>query len=188
MGNSEVGHLNLGAGSVVMQDLTRIDLAAQRGELSSNQALRDAFTGAERVHVIGLVSDGGVHSSLEHLRALIELAASLEVPDLVLHAFTDGRDTLPKSGAGYLEQVQSWMAEPGRGGSGQWSAAITPWTATTAGIGSSSPTTCSCTAGRSTPRRPRPRPPAPPTSATRPTSSSRRRWSATRRGSVPATR
>jgi 2,3-bisphosphoglycerate-independent phosphoglycerate mutase len=115
MGNSEVGHLNLGAGSVVMQDLTRIDLATERGELSSNPALREAFTGAERVHVIGLVSDGGVHSSLEHLRALIELATSLEVPDLVLHAFTDGRDTLPKSGAGYLEQVQSWMAEDGAG-------------------------------------------------------------------------
>jgi len=118
MGNSEVGHLNLGAGSVVMQDLTRIDLAVDRGELSSNSALREAFTGAERVHVIGLVSDGGVHSSLEHLRALIELAASLEVPDLVLHAFTDGRDTLPKSGAGYLEQVQTWMDENGAGRTG----------------------------------------------------------------------
>ncbi len=68
--------------------------------------------------MIGLVSDGGVHSSLEHLRALIELAASLEVSDLVLHAFTDGRDTLPKSGAGYLDQVQSWMAEYGAGRTG----------------------------------------------------------------------
>jgi 2,3-bisphosphoglycerate-independent phosphoglycerate mutase len=115
MGNSEVGHLNLGAGSVVMQDLTRIDLAAERGELADNQALDDAFTGGERVHLIGLVSDGGVHSSLGHLRALIELAASLEVPDLVLHAFTDGRDTLPTSGAGYLEQVERWMADSGVG-------------------------------------------------------------------------
>ena len=65
--------------------------------------------------MIGLVSDGGVHSSLEHLRALIELAASLEVPDLVLHAFTDGRDTLPKSGAGFLEQVTDWMSASGAG-------------------------------------------------------------------------
>jgi 2,3-bisphosphoglycerate-independent phosphoglycerate mutase len=115
MGNSEVGHLNLGAGSVVMQDLTRIDKAIEDGELDSNEVLRRAFTGAERVHLIGLVSDGGVHSSLGHLRALIELAASLEVPDLVLHAFTDGRDTLPKSGAGYLEQVVEWMSASGVG-------------------------------------------------------------------------
>ena len=115
MGNSEVGHLNLGAGSVVVQDLTRIDEAVKHGELQENETLRQAFTGAERVHLIGLVSDGGVHSSLGHLQALIELAASLDVADLVLHAFTDGRDTLPKSGAGYLEQVQAWMQEAGVG-------------------------------------------------------------------------
>jgi len=115
MGNSEVGHLNLGAGSVVMQDLTRIDAAAADGSIASNPVLRDAFGGSERVHVIGLVSDGGVHSSIEHLHALISLAASLEVPDLVVHAFTDGRDTLPKAGAGYLEQVTSWMSDAGVG-------------------------------------------------------------------------
>jgi 2,3-bisphosphoglycerate-independent phosphoglycerate mutase len=114
MGNSEVGHLNLGAGSVVMQDLTRIDAAAESGAFADNEALRAAFTGFERVHIIGLVSDGGVHSSLEHLRALIALAAELEVGDLVVHAFTDGRDTLPKSGAGFLEQTEAWMAERGR--------------------------------------------------------------------------
>jgi 2,3-bisphosphoglycerate-independent phosphoglycerate mutase len=115
MGNSEVGHLNLGAGSVLMQDLTRIDAAAQDGSFAANEALRAAFSDAERVHVIGLVSDGGVHSSMEHLRALIELAAELEVPDLVVHAFTDGRDTTPKSGAGFLEQVTEWMEENGAG-------------------------------------------------------------------------
>jgi 2,3-bisphosphoglycerate-independent phosphoglycerate mutase len=115
MGNSEVGHLNLGAGSVVMQDLTRIDAAAESGAFAENEALRAAFTSGERVHVIGLVSDGGVHSSLEHLHALVALAAELEVPDLVVHAFTDGRDTLPKSGAGFLEQVEAWMAESRRG-------------------------------------------------------------------------
>jgi 2,3-bisphosphoglycerate-independent phosphoglycerate mutase len=115
MGNSEVGHLNLGAGSVVMQDLTRIDGAAESGEFAANETLRQAFTGSERVHVIGLVSDGGVHSSLEHLRALIELAATLDVPDLVIHAFTDGRDTLPTSGAGFLEQVEAWTRESGAG-------------------------------------------------------------------------
>src|SRR5947209_6216937 len=87
MGNSEVGHLNLGAGSVVMQDLTRIDAAAESGEFSRNDALGDAFRAAERVHVIGLVSGGGVHSSMEHLRALIALGAELEVPELIVHAF-----------------------------------------------------------------------------------------------------
>jgi 2,3-bisphosphoglycerate-independent phosphoglycerate mutase len=115
MGNSEVGHLNLGAGSVVMQDLTRIDAAAESGEFAANEALHEAFTAAERVHVIGLVSEGGVHSSMDHLRALIELGASLGVADLVVHAFTDGRDTTPKSGAGYLETVAGWMSESGCG-------------------------------------------------------------------------
>ncbi len=115
MGNSEVGHLNLGAGAVVMQDLTRIDAAAQDGSLAANEVLRSAMDGAERVHVIGLVSDGGVHSSLEHLRALIEMAAAQGVADLVVHAFTDGRDTSPSGGAGYLEQVESWMASAGVG-------------------------------------------------------------------------
>jgi 2,3-bisphosphoglycerate-independent phosphoglycerate mutase len=115
MGNSEVGHLNLGAGAVVMQDLTRIDVAVEDGELASNPVLRAAFSGVERVHLIGLVSDGGVHSALGHLRALIDLGASLRVPDLVLHAFTDGRDTLPTSGAGYLATVEGWMEDAGSG-------------------------------------------------------------------------
>ena len=115
MGNSEVGHMNLGAGAVVMQDLTRIDEAAVTGEFSSNPVLREAFSNAERVHLIGLVSDGGVHSGWAHLEALIRMGASLEVPDLVLHAFTDGRDTFPHSGAGYLETVQGWMQDAGVG-------------------------------------------------------------------------
>jgi 2,3-bisphosphoglycerate-independent phosphoglycerate mutase len=115
MGNSEVGHLNLGAGAVVMQDLTRLDRAAESGELASNPVLERAFSGAERVHLLGLVSDGGVHSGFEHLLALIEMAAGLGVPDLVLHAFTDGRDTLPTSGAGYLATVQGWMEGTGAG-------------------------------------------------------------------------
>jgi 2,3-bisphosphoglycerate-independent phosphoglycerate mutase len=115
MGNSEVGHLNLGAGAVVMQDLTRIDQAVEDGELAANPVLRDAMSGAERVHLIGLVSDGGVHSGFAHLKALIELGASMRVPDLVLHAFTDGRDTLPTSGAGFLETVEGWMQRAGAG-------------------------------------------------------------------------
>ncbi len=115
MGNSEVGHMNLGAGAVVMQDLTRIDEAAGTGEFASNRVLREAFSEAPRVHMIGLVSDGGVHSGWAHLQALIRLGASLGVEDLVVHAFTDGRDTLPHSGAGYLETVQGWMEDAGAG-------------------------------------------------------------------------
>ena len=111
----------------------------------ANPVLRDALGGAERVHVIGLVSDGGVHSSMDHLHALIELAASLEVPDLVVHAFTDGRDTLPRSGAGFLAPVEAGWQTPAPGGSARSSVATTRWTATTAGTGSSSPTTCSST-------------------------------------------
>jgi 2,3-bisphosphoglycerate-independent phosphoglycerate mutase len=115
MGNSEVGHLNLGAGAVVMQDLTRIDDAVADGSLERNEVLREAFGGAERVHLIGLVSDGGVHSGFGHLQALTALAAKLNVPDLILHAFTDGRDTLPTSGAGFLTEVEGWMAAAGVG-------------------------------------------------------------------------
>ena len=111
MGNSEVGHLNLGAGAVVRQDLVRIDDAIADGSFAENHVLREALVGAPgsaapaRVHLLGLVSDGGVHSSLEHLRALIEMARRLEVEDLVVHAFTDGRDTLPHAGAGYLAEL-----------------------------------------------------------------------------------
>jgi 2,3-bisphosphoglycerate-independent phosphoglycerate mutase len=111
MGNSEVGHLNLGAGMIVRQDLTRIDDAVADGSLASNDVLRAAFEGFERVHLVGLVSDGGVHSSLEHLGALIELGTSLGVKELVVHAFTDGRDTLPKAGAGFLATVDGWCAD-----------------------------------------------------------------------------
>jgi 2,3-bisphosphoglycerate-independent phosphoglycerate mutase len=118
MGNSEVGHLNLGAGAVVEQDLTRIDRAVAEGKLGAIEMLRTLLGSGERVHLIGLVSDGGVHSSLDHLRALIELAAELEVADLVVHAFTDGRDTTPRSGAGHLATVEGWCREAtGRVGS-----------------------------------------------------------------------
>ncbi len=105
MGNSEVGHLNLGAGAVVRQDLVRIDDAAADGSLAQSEALRAAFADAERVHLLGLVSDGGVHSSLAHLRALIELGRTLAARDLVVHAFTDGRDTLPHAGAAFLAEL-----------------------------------------------------------------------------------
>lgn len=109
MGNSEVGHLNLGAGAIVNQDLTRIDIAIEDGQFDENEALMNACRAAReqngRLHVIGLVSDGGVHSSLDHLVALLRLAADQGVNEVYVHAFTDGRDTLPRSARGYLEQV-----------------------------------------------------------------------------------
>ena len=107
MGNSEVGHLNLGAGAAVKQDLTRIGEAVEDGTLAHNDVLRAAVRGAPRVHLIGLVSDGGVHSGWSHVEALIAMASEA-ADDVVVHAFTDGRDTLPDSGAGFLEQVQRW--------------------------------------------------------------------------------
>ncbi|MGZ5329699.1 MAG: 2,3-bisphosphoglycerate-independent phosphoglycerate mutase [Solirubrobacterales bacterium] len=121
MGNSEVGHMNLGAGAVVKQDLMRIDEAIADGSFFENPALRDACGLARdsrrgRLHAIGLVSDGGVHSGWEHIEAVIELAASEGIPDLVLHALTDGRDTLPTNGAGYLEEVERWLRHAGRVG------------------------------------------------------------------------
>jgi 2,3-bisphosphoglycerate-independent phosphoglycerate mutase len=115
MGNSEVGHLTLGAGAVVPQTLTLIDDAVASGALARNQVLRDALTGSERVHLVGMVSDGGVHSGFAHLHALIELAAALGTGDLVLHCFTDGRDTSPTAGAGYLTTLQGWCREAGVG-------------------------------------------------------------------------
>ncbi len=90
MGNSEVGHLNLGAGSVIKQDLMRIDEAVEDGTLFDNEVLQDALRNHQRVHLLGLVSDGGVHSSLEHLRAMTEMALG----DVIVHAFTDGRDNV----------------------------------------------------------------------------------------------
>ncbi|MEO7197584.1 MAG: 2,3-bisphosphoglycerate-independent phosphoglycerate mutase, partial [Solirubrobacterales bacterium] len=119
MGNSEVGHLNLGAGSVVKQDLTRIDDAIADGSFYDNEVLLAACERARssprgRLHLMGLVSDGGVHSGWAHIEACIELAAREGVPDLVLHAFTDGRDTSPTGGAAYLEEVERWLRSAGR--------------------------------------------------------------------------
>ena len=108
MGNSEVGHLNLGAGAVVKQDLLRIDEALAEGGARENVVLSAALSGAARVHLVGLVSDGGVHSSLDQLEALVALGRELAVEDLVIHAFTDGRDTAPTAGAGYLETIAGW--------------------------------------------------------------------------------
>jgi 2,3-bisphosphoglycerate-independent phosphoglycerate mutase len=119
MGNSEVGHLNLGAGAVVKQDLMRIDDAIADGSFFENEVLLAACEAARRgphgrLHLMGLVSDGGVHSGWEHIEACIELAAQQGVPDLVVHAFTDGRDTLPTSSPAYIEEVERWLRRAGR--------------------------------------------------------------------------
>jgi 2,3-bisphosphoglycerate-independent phosphoglycerate mutase len=121
MGNSEVGHLNLGAGAIVKQDLTRINDAIADGTFFENEVLRGACESARssprgRLHLLGLVSDGGVHSGWEHLEACIELASAEGVPDVVFHAFTDGRDTLPRSGRGYVAELERWLRHAGRTG------------------------------------------------------------------------
>jgi len=119
MGNSEVGHLNLGAGAIVKQDLARIDDAVADGSFFENEALLAACERARnsprgRLHLLGLVSDGGVHSGWEHIEATIELAAQEGVPDIVFHAFTDGRDTLPHGGKGYVGELERWLRAAGR--------------------------------------------------------------------------
>jgi 2,3-bisphosphoglycerate-independent phosphoglycerate mutase len=121
MGNSEVGHLNLGAGAIVEQDLTRIDDAIADGSFFENPVLKAACDAARSgprgcLHMLGLVSDGGVHSGWEHLEACIELAAREGVPDLVVHAFTDGRDTPPTAGVAYLRELERWLRHAGRVG------------------------------------------------------------------------
>jgi 2,3-bisphosphoglycerate-independent phosphoglycerate mutase len=115
MGNSEVGHMNIGAGRVVYQDLVRINKAVEEKELDKNQVLIDALeyarTNHKAVHLIGLVSDGGVHSHIKHLEALSTIAKNRGIKDLFVHVFTDGRDTDPKAGAGYVRELQGHLAK-----------------------------------------------------------------------------
>jgi 2,3-bisphosphoglycerate-independent phosphoglycerate mutase len=115
MGNSEVGHLNIGAGRIVHMDITRIDQMIQNGEFFSHPvllaAMKHARVGERRLHLFGLVSDGGVHSQQAHLYALLKMAKQNGVDRVFVHAFMDGRDTLPTNGAGYLEQLQQKMRE-----------------------------------------------------------------------------
>ncbi|PKN40559.1 MAG: 2,3-bisphosphoglycerate-independent phosphoglycerate mutase [Deltaproteobacteria bacterium HGW-Deltaproteobacteria-18] len=119
MGNSEVGHLNLGAGRIVYQDIMRINLAIEDGSLAANPVLAelaDAARGASgRVHLMGLVSDGGVHSMQDHLVALIKALSDQGVTDICVHAFLDGRDTPPRSGLGYIKALEADLARMGAG-------------------------------------------------------------------------
>jgi 2,3-bisphosphoglycerate-independent phosphoglycerate mutase len=115
MGNSEVGHLNIGAGRIVHMDSTRIELLIQNGEFFSHPvllaAMKNACNGGRQLHLFGLVSDGGVHSYQTHLYALLKMAKQNEVSRVFVHAFMDGRDTLPTNGAGYIGQLQQKMRE-----------------------------------------------------------------------------
>ncbi len=115
MGNSEVGHTNLGAGRVVYQDLVKINLAVETGTLAQEPTLVEAFTYAKnsgkKVHFIGLVSDGGVHSHINHLKGLCTTAQNFGLSDIYVHAFTDGRDCDPKSGLGFLTDLEQHLAK-----------------------------------------------------------------------------
>jgi len=115
MGNSEVGHLNLGAGRIVYQELQRINVAIRSGEFAKNQSLLNAIRYAKQngktLHLIGLVSNGGVHSHIDHVKALTSLCAKEELSNVLIHAFTDGRDTDPKSGLGFLTGLQDHLKQ-----------------------------------------------------------------------------
>src|SRR5881392_4206437 len=115
IGNSEVGHLNLGAGRIVYQDLTRINKAIAEGELTRNRVLQETFAGARghRLHLLGLVSDGGVHSHHTHMIALANAAREAGVTEIFVHAFTDGRDTSPTGGAACLKTCEKKLQKSG---------------------------------------------------------------------------
>jgi 2,3-bisphosphoglycerate-independent phosphoglycerate mutase len=111
MGNSEVGHMNLGAGRIVYQDLPKIDLAFKEKAILQNENFQSLLKNSEgkKLHLLGLVSDGGVHSHINHLKGLLTILADNGLVDVYLHAFTDGRDTDPNSGKGYLKDIECHM-------------------------------------------------------------------------------
>jgi len=119
MGNSEVGHMNIGAGRIVYQDLTRIDKAIREGEFFKNPVLLECMKKTEeatgRLHLLGLVSDGGVHSHINHLFALIDMAKKEGIREVFIHAFLDGRDTPPESGINYIRSLQEFIKDRGYG-------------------------------------------------------------------------
>lgn len=114
MGNSEVGHMNLGAGRIIYQELTRINLAVKNKTLNDEKVIQDAFsyakTNHKKVHFLGLVSDGGVHSHTSHLRGLLDAAQTFGLENVFVHAFTDGRDVDPKSGKKYIQDLETYLS------------------------------------------------------------------------------
>jgi 2,3-bisphosphoglycerate-independent phosphoglycerate mutase len=119
MGNSEVGHLNIGAGRVVWQDSVRIDQTLKNGKLNEVESIVKSFKRAKegngRLHLLGLVSSGGVHSHIKHLFGLLQVAKELQVPKVFIHFFGDGRDTDPHSGVNYMQQLLDKLKELGIG-------------------------------------------------------------------------
>ncbi|WP_101773346.1 2,3-bisphosphoglycerate-independent phosphoglycerate mutase [Peptostreptococcus faecalis] len=117
MGNSEVGHTNIGAGRIVYQDLTRITKAIEDGNFFENKDLLSAMSNAKEksLHILGLLSDGGVHSHIDHLKAVIKMAKENDVKNVFVHAFTDGRDTDPQSAINYVAEIEEYMKEIGAG-------------------------------------------------------------------------
>nr|ODN88139.1 2,3-bisphosphoglycerate-independent phosphoglycerate mutase [Cryptococcus depauperatus CBS 7855] len=119
MGNSEVGHLNIGAGRIVWQDIVKIDQAIKKDEFKNETAIIDAMKQAKstsgRLHLLGLVSDGGVHSHIQHLFALLRVAKAHEIPHVYIHFFGDGRDTAPRSSSKYIQQLLNYIKEVGVG-------------------------------------------------------------------------
>lgn len=119
MGNSEVGHLNIGAGRIVYQELTRITKSIADGDFFTNESLVKAMENAKKtdgaLHLMGLLSDGGVHSHIDHLKGLLEFAKKAGVQNVYVHAFMDGRDVPPSSGKEFIEKTEAMMAEVGVG-------------------------------------------------------------------------
>ena len=115
MGNSEVGHLNLGAGRIVYQSLTRLNKEIKDGTFFENKsylrAIKNVNDNDSKLHIFGLLSDGGVHSHTNHIKALVELAKKQGVKETYVHAFLDGRDVPPRSALIYLEEIEEFMAE-----------------------------------------------------------------------------
>ena len=136
MGNSEVGHLNIGAGRIVYQDLVKINIACRENTIMENPEIKRAYSYAKennkQIHFMGLVSDGGVHSSLEHLLKLTDIAKEYGISKAYVHCFMDGRDTDPKSGKGFIETLENHLKTTG-GKIASIIGRITLWTVTNVG-------------------------------------------------------
>ena len=115
MGNSEVGHTNIGAGRIVYQDLTRVTKSINDGDFFENEVLVKLMDNAKdkALHILGLLSDGGVHSHIDHIKGFIKMAKDKGVKDVFVHAFTDGRDISPTSAMEYIDDLQNYMTEVG---------------------------------------------------------------------------
>lgn len=146
MGNSEVGHLNIGAGRIVYQELTRISKEIEDGSFFENPALLKAVRTAREkgtdLHLMGLLSDGGVHSHNTHLYALLRLCVKEKMDRVFIHCFMDGRDVSPTAGKGFIEQLEKLLRKQAWARLLRYAAGTTPWTGTTDGTVYVKPTIC----------------------------------------------